>query len=67
MYTGALMIGLGGALFFSSLWGLLCFLIIYSPIFLYRIMVEERYLKKKFGDRYVKYTKKTSRLIPGVY
>jgi protein-S-isoprenylcysteine O-methyltransferase Ste14 len=35
--------------------------------FAYRIYVEERALEEHFGDAYINYARKTSRLIPGIF
>ena len=63
IYGGLLtLVGLGLAL---QSWGaVLLFALIFSLTFGYRIYVEERVLVSELGDEYVKYTKRTKRLIP---
>ncbi len=66
-YSGSLLSFLGLGIFFSN-W--LSLLIIFLPIFsvfLYRMKIEERALREKFGQAYLDYSGRTARLIPGVY
>ena len=41
--------------------------IMFAPVYLYRISVEERMLVKELGDEYVQYQKRTRRLVPFVF
>jgi protein-S-isoprenylcysteine O-methyltransferase Ste14 len=41
--------------------------IMFVPVYLYRISVEERMLVKELGDEYVQYQKRTRRLVPFVF
>jgi len=66
-YSGSLLSFLGLGLSFSNY---LSILIIFVPVcaaFLYRIAVEEKYLKAALGDTYLKYLQSTKRLIPGFF
>lgn len=66
-YCGSLLSFLGLGLFFSS-W--LTLAVIFLPIlsaFLYRVKIEERALREKFGQAYIDYAARTARFIPGVY
>jgi protein-S-isoprenylcysteine O-methyltransferase Ste14 len=35
--------------------------------FIYRIKVEEKFMKDQFGEKYAEYQKRTKRLLPGIY
>jgi len=66
-YSGSLLSFFGLGLFFSS-W--ITLPVIFLPIlsaFLYRIKIEERALREKFGQAYIDYAGRTVRLIPGLY
>ncbi len=66
-YGGSLLSFLGLGLVFSS-W--LSLLVIFVPIlcaFLYRIRIEEQALISHFGDEYLGYMARTSRIIPKVF
>lgn len=66
-YTGLVIIFIAAALHTRN-W--ISFLIIVIPCMtalLYRIHVEESALREHFGEEYVEYCKRTSRLVPGVY
>ena len=39
----------------------------FVAVYLYRISVEERMLVRELGDDYVRYQRRTHRLIPSVY
>jgi len=63
-YTGALLtlVGLGLG---SRTWaGTLIILVLFGIVYNYRISVEEKALRREFGQEYVDYAKKTKRLIP---
>jgi protein-S-isoprenylcysteine O-methyltransferase Ste14 len=65
-YLGLLMNGLGWALAFRSLIGVLLAAALIWPV-LARIRAEERLLASEFGAEYDAYRAHTWRLIPGVY
>jgi protein-S-isoprenylcysteine O-methyltransferase Ste14 len=65
-YLGLLLTALGWALGFRSGVGLLLAALLIPPL-LSRIRAEERLLGLQFGDEYRAYTKRTSRLLPGIY
>ena len=66
-YAGYLIMALGLAMGYSSLLGLVSILFILLPAVVYRIRVEDRLLAEHFGTQFEKYTRKTKRLIPGVW
>jgi protein-S-isoprenylcysteine O-methyltransferase Ste14 len=65
-YFGVLLsfVGLGFAL--ESWGGLLVILLVFSLVFGYRIIVEERALQANLGSAYENYMKRTKRLIPNL-
>jgi len=65
-YLGSHLLSIRIPLIFSSFYGLLLMLGL-IPCFLYRIKIEENMLIKKFGSEYLKYMKKSKKLIPYVY
>jgi len=66
-YLGEIMIWTGFAVVSSNL--VLFFLLpaMFVAVYLYRISVEERMLVKGLGDDYVRYRRRTRRLIPSAY
>jgi len=66
-YTGMLIVFLATGLFWQNWIGLLIVVIPTTVALLYRIHVEEIALRDHFGEEYVDYSRKTSRLIPGIY
>ena len=66
-YLGEIMIWTGFAVLSSNL--ALFFLLptMFVAVYLYRISVEERMLVRELGDDYVRYQRRTHRLIPSVY
>jgi protein-S-isoprenylcysteine O-methyltransferase Ste14 len=67
MYTGALMYGLGIVMISSSVLGAAFLILVYTPVWVYRINLEEDMLVNSLGMDYVHYRKKTYRLIPYVW
>ena len=65
-YLGLLVNMLGWALAFRSGVGVLIAALIIPPL-VARIRAEERLLRSQFGDEYVAYCARTSRLLPGIY
>ncbi|MGB8311601.1 MAG: isoprenylcysteine carboxylmethyltransferase family protein [Halobacteriota archaeon] len=65
-YTGGLLILARIGLALQSWGAVLLLLLIIGPAYGYRIYVEERVLVSELSDEYVKYTKRTKRLIPYV-
>jgi len=66
-YLGQILIFVGTAIAFSN-W--LSFLAMIIPVligFLNRIRVEERFMLKQLGQKYLDYQKRTKRLIPMIY
>jgi protein-S-isoprenylcysteine O-methyltransferase Ste14 len=65
-YLGLLLTALGWALAFRSVAGLLLWALLFPPL-LARIRSEERLLDSHFGEEYRAYTRRTRRLVPGIY
>jgi protein-S-isoprenylcysteine O-methyltransferase Ste14 len=65
-YLGLIVNALGWALAFRSTIGVLLTALMIIPL-LARMNAEEALLRSEFGDAYVSYMARTSRLIPGVY
>jgi protein-S-isoprenylcysteine O-methyltransferase Ste14 len=65
-YLGLIVSTLGWGLAFNSWVGALLAALHVPPV-LARIHAEERLLQSQFGDEYVAYRARTSRLIPGIY
>src|SRR5262245_30640539 len=65
-YLGLLINSLGWALAFRSGVGLLLTALLIPPL-VARIRAEERLLRTHFGDEYEAYSRRTSRLVPGLY
>jgi protein-S-isoprenylcysteine O-methyltransferase Ste14 len=66
-YTGLLMIMLRFGLAARTWLGTVATLFLFSSAIGYRIKVEEKALKKEFGEEYLDYAQKTKRLIPFLY
>lgn len=66
-YAGYLLMALAVSLGYSSLFGLVTFLVLLLPSLVYRIRVEEKILTEHFGEEYRQYTRTTRRLIPGIW
>lgn len=67
IYAALLLQILGFGLALSN-WITILVLVVPNALgFAYRIYVEERALEKHFGDAYIDYARKTSRLIPGIF
>ena len=65
-YTGALLIFVGLGLAVQSWGAVLVLLMLFGVAYGYRVYVEEQVLVSELGDEYVKYSKRTKRLIPYV-
>ena len=65
-YTGVLLILVGVGLAFQSLAAILVMLLMFSVAYGHRINEEEEVLVSELGEEYVKYMKRTKRLIPYV-
>lgn len=63
-YTGGLLIFVGLGLALQSWGAILLLVLMFGLAFGYRIYVEEKVLVSELGDEYIKYTKRTKRLIP---
>ncbi len=65
-YLGALLIWFGIPIILNSLIGFIIMLLI-IPCYIYRMNIEEEMLIRVFKDKYIKYIKRSSRLIPYIY
>ena len=66
-YLSYIMMSLGIAMGYSSLIGVCAVPLILLPGFIFRIRVEEALLVKQFGQRYLDYAARTSRLFPKIW
>ena len=66
-YAGYLLMSLGIGLGYSSLSGLVAFLVVLLPGLIYRIHIEDRLLFAQFGNHFLDYAARTRRLIPGIW
>ena len=67
IYTGGLIMTFGINFIIGSLIILVLHVTLYLFIFINRIVIEEKILKKKFGLKYINYMENTCRLIPFLY
>lgn len=67
MYTGLFLLVVGLLIAMQSYIGLIVAVATLIPLGIYRISVEEKILKKKFGEEYIEYMKSTKRLVPFVW
>jgi protein-S-isoprenylcysteine O-methyltransferase Ste14 len=66
-YAAYILMGLGLSIGYSSLVGLLALPFLLVPALVYRMNVEEKILSTVFNEQYSQYTKKTKKLIPGLW
>jgi protein-S-isoprenylcysteine O-methyltransferase Ste14 len=66
-YTGLLLIFVAAGLNTRNWLGLAIIVLLPLAALLYRIHVEELALTGAFGAEYVEYSRKTKRLVPGIY
>ncbi len=66
-YTGSILSFVGLGIAFNSWISIIVISIPITLAFITRIKIEENVLIEAFGDDYVQYCKKTSKLIPGVF
>jgi protein-S-isoprenylcysteine O-methyltransferase len=66
-YTGVLLAFAGFGLSLANWAALLVLLLPITAALIHRIIVEEAALRRALGQRYLDYTARTSRLIPGIY
>jgi protein-S-isoprenylcysteine O-methyltransferase Ste14 len=67
MYTGLFLLVVGLLMAMQSYIGLIVAIATLIPLGIYRISVEEKLLKKRFGEEYAEYAKSTKRLVPFVF
>lgn len=66
-YTGGILTLLGLPIALRSIAALVCVLLVVFVVYGYRIRIEEKTLLESFGDQYVRYSKQTKRIIPGIW
>ncbi|SDO40326.1 methyltransferase family protein [Alkalicoccus daliensis] len=67
LYTGLLFIVLGFSLYTSSLAGVFFTAVLFLPLLLRRISIEEEMLKEGFGEKYESWLATRYRLLPFIY
>jgi protein-S-isoprenylcysteine O-methyltransferase Ste14 len=66
-YAGGVLTAVGLPLVFGTTIGFAVTLVACAIVYPYRIRIEERTLVERFGERYRDYSRRTWRLIPGLY
>lgn len=66
-YLGQLIIFLGLSISLSNWLSVILMMIPVTAGYVYRIIIEEKFLAEKMGDIYKNYKKRTKRLIPGIF
>ena len=66
-YLGQMIIFIGTSVSLSNWLSVLSMIIPVLLGFIYRISVEERFMIKQMGEKYIEYQKRTKRLIPTIY
>jgi protein-S-isoprenylcysteine O-methyltransferase Ste14 len=66
-YFGLLLMSLGLVVGYASLIGLAGILLFLMPGLAYRIHIEERLLTNQFGNEYREYSRRTKKIIPGIW
>ena len=66
IYLGTILGAMSIPVFTASLMGFLIGLLTF-PLFVYRIIIEEKMLIEEFGDEYLEYIEETWRLVPLLY
>jgi protein-S-isoprenylcysteine O-methyltransferase Ste14 len=66
-YLGQLIIFLGISVTLSNWLSVLLMIIPVLSGYIYRILVEEKFMAEQLGQKFIDYQKRTKRLIPGVY
>jgi protein-S-isoprenylcysteine O-methyltransferase Ste14 len=67
VYLGMVISVLGLALGMKSLWGLICVIVIFVPLGIYRAKLEEMALVETFGDQWDDYVRQTYFMFPPLY
>lgn len=67
LYLGSLLCFLAIPVVFNSWGGFLIMCLLTIPALIYRINIEESFMIKHFGDDYIRYMERTSRLFPGIW
>ena len=66
-YLGQMMVFIGTSVALSNWLSVLSMIIPVVFGFIYRISVEEKFMIKQMGEKYIDYQKRTKRLIPTIY
>ena len=66
-YAGYLLMALGIVIGYTSLMGLIAYIILLIPATIFRINLEEKLLSESFGEEYQSYKSKTSRILPHIW
>lgn len=61
------LLGFGAVIPLSLIYGFLAWIILIVPLYVVRLIREEKRLEEKYGEEYIKYKKKTYRLIPFLF
>ncbi len=64
LYLGNFLMWLGGVLFTENAWFIIFFILIYWLYYERIMFTEESFLRKKFGDKYLKWSEKTPAFLP---
>jgi protein-S-isoprenylcysteine O-methyltransferase Ste14 len=67
VYLGMVISVLGLALGMKSLWGVICAIVIFVPLGIYRAKLEEMALVDTFGDQWDDYVRRTYFMFPPLY
>jgi protein-S-isoprenylcysteine O-methyltransferase Ste14 len=67
VYLGMVISVFGLALGMKSLWGVICAIVIFVPLGIYRAKLEEMALVEAFGDEWDDYVRQTYFMFPPVY
>jgi protein-S-isoprenylcysteine O-methyltransferase Ste14 len=67
VYLGMVISVLGLALGMKSLWGLICVILFFVPLGVYRANLEEKALAEIFGDEWIDYVGRTYFMFPPMY
>lgn len=67
VYLGMVISVLGLALGMKSLWGLICVIVIFVPLGIYRAKLEEMALVEAFGNQWDDYVRQTYFMFPPLY
>jgi len=67
MYTSLLLYSIGQMLVLPNWVAGPSYLVMFLTLFVFRVLAEERMMREQFGDEYAEYSRRTKRLVPGVW